>query len=57
MLAEHGLLSEQETKTMLDMVKKRNLTSHIYQEEIAKILSGELPDYLVAMQTILNNLS
>ncbi len=51
------LLSEQETMALLDMVKKRNLTSHIYQEEIAEILSGDLPAYLITMQTILANLT
>lgn len=51
------LLSEQETKILLEMIKKRNLTSHIYQEEIAEILSAELPTYLEIMQEILSRLS
>ena len=46
------LISEKETEIMLEMIKKRNLTSHIYQEEIAEILSVELPAYLITMQNI-----
>ena len=42
---------------ILEMIKKRNLTSHIYQEEIAEILSAELPTYLTIMQKIIKNLS
>lgn len=50
------LLSENDTKIMLEMIKKRNLISHIYHEEIAQILSSVLPMYLTTMQKILDNI-
>jgi nucleotidyltransferase substrate binding protein (TIGR01987 family) len=51
------LISEEETKILLDMIKKRNLTSHIYQEEIAELLSGELPTFLEIMQKVSANIA
>ena len=50
------ILTEEETQKLLEMIKK-NLTSHIYQEEIAEILTGQLPDYLTTMQKILTKVS
>lgn len=55
--ARVGFISEQEAKTILEMIKKRNLTSHIYQEEIAEMLSAELPNYLATMQKIVTTLN
>ncbi len=51
------LISEKETNILLDMIKKRNLTSHIYQEEIAELLSGELPAFLEIMQKVSANIA
>ena len=51
--ARARLISEDEAHTLLEMVKKRNMTSHIYQQEIAEILSADLPSYLECMQTVI----
>lgn len=51
------LLTEEETKAILEMVKKRNLTSHIYQEEFAGILTVELPGYFSIMKTVLSKIA
>jgi len=51
------LINQEETEVLLEMIKKRNLTSHIYQEEIAQILSGELPKYLTTMKYIASKIS
>lgn len=50
------IISENETEALLAMIKKRNLTSHIYQQEIAEILSGEIPTYFKTMQAITSKL-
>ncbi|EKD48546.1 MAG: hypothetical protein ACD_64C00261G0005 [uncultured bacterium] len=50
------LISEEDTELVLDMIKKRNLTSHIYQEELAVILSAELARYLAVMQKIFDDI-
>ena len=39
------ILSEDETQTLLEMIKNRNKTSHIYVEEIAEMISFKIPDY------------
>lgn len=50
------LISEQDAQLCIDMIKSRNLTSHIYKEEIAEQLVHDIPAYYNHMQKILNNL-
>jgi nucleotidyltransferase substrate binding protein (TIGR01987 family) len=52
-----GLISEDEAHNALEMIKDRNLTSHIYKEEIAEQLSAIIPDYCVATQKIVQRLT
>lgn len=49
-----GLITEQETETLLDMIDSRNMTSHIYKEEIAEQLSREIPCYYGLMIEIID---
>ncbi len=39
------LISEKESEKCIEMVGHRNMTSHIYKEEIAEILRNKIPDY------------
>ena len=51
-----GLISEQDTQTLLDMIDSRNMTSHIYKEEIAEQLSCEIPRYYELMLKIMSKM-
>jgi nucleotidyltransferase substrate binding protein (TIGR01987 family) len=52
-----GLLDDQEAENALDMVKDRNLTSHIYKEEIAETLAAKIPQHCALMSTIARRLT
>ncbi len=39
------LVTEDDAEKMFDMIKSRNLTSHIYQEEIAQQISCAIPKH------------
>ena len=43
------LVSEADADEMLEMVKSRNITSHIYQEEMADRISVNVPKYYKLM--------
>lgn len=43
--AKLGILSEEEAQTAIDMIESRNLTSHIYREEIAEMIYASIPQY------------
>lgn len=51
-----GIIDEQEAKKCLEMIKDRNITSHIYVEEIAEQLSINIPGYYQLMHTIIDRL-
>ncbi len=51
-----GLLNEAEAEKALEMVKDRNMTSHIYKEEIAELLAQKIPDHCNLMVTVVNRL-
>lgn len=51
-----GLLREQEAEDILEMIKDRNKTSHIYKEEIAEYLSVHIPHYYQLMHDIVEKL-
>ena len=44
------LLSEVDTEFLLEMIKSRNFTSHIYKEEIADQISKSVPGYYKVMK-------
>ena len=47
------LLSQDEIESAIEMVKSRNQTSHIYQEEIADVISKNAQEYYNLMSLIL----
>lgn len=51
-----GLLDEQNAETALEMIKARNLTSHVYIEKIAEKLSKQVPDFYVLMQSTVDRI-
>ncbi len=50
------IISEVESSQLIEMIKSRNQTSHIYQEEIADELIKHTPSALALMKTILDRL-
>lgn len=48
-----GLISERNTELALEMIESRNLTSHMYKEEIATIVRGGAQEYYAMMIAIL----
>ncbi len=47
------LITEEESISLIEMIKHRNLTSHIYQQEFAELLHAKLPIYFATMHTVL----
>ena len=47
-----GLLNEQEAESALEMIKDRNMTSHIYKEEIAELLATKIPQHYRLMNMV-----
>lgn len=47
-----GLLSEEETVKILEMVDNRNLTSHTYHEEVAEEIYHQIRDYWELMDRV-----
>lgn len=52
-----GLLEEQEAESALMIIKDRNLTSHIYKEEIAEVLAKKIPHHAALMASIIERLT
>ena len=52
----NGFISEQQATQALDMINGRNMTSHIYREEIVQELWKKIPGYHALLKTILNSL-
>ena len=50
------LITETEAETVLNMIKDRNMTSHMYVEEIAEILAGKIPAYYKLMHSIVQRI-
>ncbi|MFA6263170.1 MAG: HI0074 family nucleotidyltransferase substrate-binding subunit [Candidatus Babeliales bacterium] len=44
------IISEADAETLLEMIKSRNFTSHIYKEEIADRISSQIPAYYTLMR-------
>jgi len=50
------LLHEEEIEQAVQMIKDRNYTSHIYQEEIADFIAKKAPGYYSLMKIILEKI-
>lgn len=48
-----GLFTQQETELALKMVDDRNMTSHIYKEDVAAEIARTVPDYYKLTITII----
>lgn len=55
--ASLGLMNHDEAEQVLEMIKNRNKTSHIYVEEIADQLSKLIPNYYKLLFAISNRLA
>ncbi len=55
-LFKTGLITEEETQKLLNMVDSRNKTSHIYLEKIAEKLSTKINDYHQLMKEVTSRL-
>ena len=44
------IISEIDTEILLELIQCRNLTSHIYKEEVADRISTKIPDYYKTMK-------
>lgn len=52
-----GALGEEESDTILLMIKERNKTSHLYLEEIAEQLAQKIPGYYAIMADVMQRLA
>jgi nucleotidyltransferase substrate binding protein (TIGR01987 family) len=50
------VINEQESERILAMIKSRNMTSHMYVEEIAQQLVGDIPRYYELMHGLAERL-
>lgn len=50
------LLTEEETQLALEMVDDRNLTTHMYIEELAETIFRRLREYKILMQQLLKQI-
>lgn len=50
------LINEDEAETILEMIKNRNMTSHIYIEEIAERLVQKIPAFYLTMHDVAQRL-
>ena len=51
------VISEVDSEVLLQMIKDRNFTSHIYKEEIAENVAYEIPKYYELMHKYISGLS
>ncbi len=57
-LALHNIvLTDDEYSTLIVAISDRNLTSHTYNEELAKEIQQRLPSYYLAMKNVVNKLA
>lgn len=50
------IVSETDSEVLLDLIRSRNFTSHIYREEIADRINAKLPGYYKTMKKYAENL-
>jgi len=51
------LISKKDAELAIEIVKHRNLSSHIYKEEIAEMISELIPFYFSLMEKVLSTIS
>ena len=51
-----GLIREEDTVLFLQMTDDRNMTSHTYKEEVARLIYGKLKGYSVLMEKLFGQL-
>jgi len=56
-LCHINFLTESQTETALKMLDARNLTSHLYKEDIAENLASEIPAYYTLLDKIIKKAS
>ncbi len=47
-----GIITEDEARNALNMVRDRNETSHVYHEEVAEMLLEKIPAYYTLMHSV-----
>jgi len=52
-----NVINEDEAEKALKMIDDRNMTSHIYVEEIAEDLAAKIPSYYTLMHTVATRLA
>ena len=52
----YGIINEAEAESFMHMIDSRNMTSHIYKEEVAQLLSDQLPGFYILMTTLKDRL-
>jgi hypothetical protein len=52
-----GIISEDEGEQCMDMIKNRNLTSHLYHSDVAQAIIAKIPGYYELQETILNSVN
>ncbi len=52
MACQSRLMSEEQAADFMNMIQSRNLTSHIYKEEIAEQLARDIPQYHELMKQL-----
>lgn len=53
---KNKFINEQEALQALEMINARNMTSHIYREEIAEQIWSDIPQYYILMNKILTEM-
>jgi len=51
------IISEEQGEQCIEMIKSRNLTSHIYHEEVADDIAVKIPDFYQLMKTIVDKIA
>lgn len=51
-----NIITENELQRFLDIIEDRNLTSHLYREEMAVLVASRIPEYLQLMKSIVERL-
>lgn len=54
--AKARVITEQEAESLLMMMKKRNLTSHMYNEELVEDVIKDFSDFLVVMHEVVQKI-
>ena len=55
-LCNAKIITEKEAETAMDMIVHRNMTTHIYKEETAEIISSLIPSYYELMESIVSRI-